>query len=36
MKHQVEALDERMNFKVFLPIWKNIQLNISSQINDLL
>lgn len=34
MKHHVEALDERINFKVFFPIWKNIQLNISSQQND--
>lgn len=36
MKHQFDALDERMNFKVPFPIWKNIQLNISSQLKDLL
>lgn len=36
MKQQFDALDERMNFKVPFPIWKNIQLNISSQLKDLL
>lgn len=36
MKHQFDALDERMNFKVPFPIWKNIQLNISSQLKVLL